>query len=668
MEYLEGITLQELIGRNSLSLLEKVEIMSEVADGLHYAHERGVTHRDVKPANIMRLADGSVKIMDFGIARIASEVSAKLTQTGFLVGSLMYMAPEQFNGTSDALSDIFSYGVTFYELFCGRNPFSSPDPAAVMYRIINTDPTPVRSLANDCPEALDRIVRRTIRRPRETRYSSMSDVAADVRPLLLDLRREQGGKIYAEAEQLLAADQLDAAKSAVRRVLELDPIHAGARRLRSEIEETLHRRDSTVRAMLLIERAEEEMRKQQNDEAISTLNVVRQLGLSDPQVQLRLEETTARIEQARRCERLLNVAQDDLRNHNLTEAFRAASEALASDPESIAGKNLLQEIRNQMTSRDAERRLHDEIVRAEGLLLIGETDKALASITEIESRHPQCAEASTLRARAAAQKAEDNRARRLAAGLGRVKSLLRSRDFEAAISSIDALLIDFAGSMELQALRKHAWERLAAMRHLDQMAKLRTEAAALIERQEFDVAIHALKVGVEKLGDTGDLTQMLQRAVAGKAAQEQDREPRVQEAGHREGGRRGAPLVGRFDTPPQRVNVALWATGGVLAAFGILIWALRPSPPPFSRLDPATPLTASSLRVEQPIGPDSVTRRPLLFADPSGVRQLNLGFLGHQSRVAASWRLVRFEVGSHCRHPNGSGFIHVCGESVGHHR
>ena len=134
MEYLNGTTLLDLIAQRSLSLLEKLEIMSEVAEGLHYAHEHGITHRDVKPANIMRLTDGSVKIMDFGIARFGAQ-TARLTQSGLLIGSLMYMAPEQFNGTADALTDVFGYGVTFYELLTGKNPFANADPVVIIFKI-----------------------------------------------------------------------------------------------------------------------------------------------------------------------------------------------------------------------------------------------------------------------------------------------------------------------------------------------------------------------------------------------------------------------------------------------------------------------------------------------------------------------------------------------------
>jgi tetratricopeptide (TPR) repeat protein len=327
MEYLEGTTLQALIDRNSLSLLEKVEIMSEAAAGLQYAHERGVTHRDVKPANIMRLADGSVKIMDFGIARMAEQTSTRLTQTGFVIGSLMYMAPEQFAGTSDALTDVFGYGVTFYELLTGRNPFSSSDPAIIIFRITNTDPPAVRSLAPECPEALDRIVRGALARSREARYSSLSDVVADTRAILSDLRRDQAVKLYAEAGQFFVADQLDAAKSAVRKALDLDPVHAGARRLRSEIEEALRRRDLASRARSLMDQAEGSLRERRYEEAEGLLDSVRQLGLSDPQLKLkaRVEGAAIQIEQARRCEKLVEAAREDLKNQNLPAGVAAPS-------------------------------------------------------------------------------------------------------------------------------------------------------------------------------------------------------------------------------------------------------------------------------------------------------------------------------------------------------
>lgn len=524
MEFLEGTNVQDLIRQHTpLSLHEKLSIMSEVAEGLQYAHGRAVIHRDVKPANIMRLSDGCVKIMDFGIARMAAETSTRLTQTGFVVGTLQYMAPEQFNGTSDALTDIFAYGVTFYELLTGRHPFSSTDPAVIMYRIMNAEPDALRSLVPECPESVERIVSRTLAKSREVRYSSLADVVVDTKPILLDLRRREAGDLFSRANELLGGEQLDAAQSAVRRALDLDPWHAEARQLRSRIEQALHHRDLVDRAGALLDRAEQGLSQREFKEAAECLATVKQMSLVDARINARLERAYGQIEQARNAVRLLDAAREDLQKQNLTEAFRAVSEVLASDPGNSTGQQLLQAIQTRMTSREAQRKIQEEIARAECLLLIGETDQALALLTDIEGRAPSHKELSALRARAAAQKADEERARRLTEGVAAVKALLRNRQFDDAAGRIDELLAAFVGNQELMALRRHAAEQLTARKRAEEIRQLKAEAAAWIERGEYDRAIRALEAGAALLGDDGDLTLLLQSAIAGKAAQERER-------------------------------------------------------------------------------------------------------------------------------------------------
>src|SRR5271165_5598429 len=114
MELLDGQDLEHLIDRNApLTLLQKLDIMVQVAGGLDHAHKNEVVHRDVKPANVMVLPDGTVKILDFGIALVTQTSAARITPKGSLLGTFPYMAPEQFYGAaSDALCDIFAYGVT----------------------------------------------------------------------------------------------------------------------------------------------------------------------------------------------------------------------------------------------------------------------------------------------------------------------------------------------------------------------------------------------------------------------------------------------------------------------------------------------------------------------------------------------------------------------------
>ena len=184
MEYLEGEDLHEIISsRKPLTLLEKCNILSQVAEGLYCAHRHGVVHRDVKPANIMVLADGRVKIMDFGIARLTGNRDAtRLTQQGSVIGTLLYMAPEQFaGGEVDALCDIFAYGVVYYEFLTGRHPFEAPDARSLMYKISFEEPPPIRDFVPECPDALQRAVSRLLHKDREFRYQSPEGTPARYR-------------------------------------------------------------------------------------------------------------------------------------------------------------------------------------------------------------------------------------------------------------------------------------------------------------------------------------------------------------------------------------------------------------------------------------------------------------------------------------------------------
>ena len=157
MEYLEGNDLNVLMyGKRNLTLLDKVRIMTQVGEGISCAHENGVIHRDIKPANIKILTNGSVKIMDFGIARLTRDDSTRLTNKGDLLGTIRYMCCDQFKGLeADALSDIFAYGVVFYELVAGLHPFEGADASAFMYKITTQDAVPLSQLVPECPRALE---------------------------------------------------------------------------------------------------------------------------------------------------------------------------------------------------------------------------------------------------------------------------------------------------------------------------------------------------------------------------------------------------------------------------------------------------------------------------------------------------------------------------------
>jgi len=173
MEYIDGRSLDSyLASQERFALPQTLRIMSQLLDALGYSHSHGVVHRDIKPANIMLLPDGTVKVADFGIARIESST---LTQMGTVLGSPAYMSPEQFMGqTVDARSDLYSAGVVLYQLLTGELPFSGSF-STVMHRVLNEQASPPSALNVQVSTSLDPIVRKAMAKRPEERYQSASE-------------------------------------------------------------------------------------------------------------------------------------------------------------------------------------------------------------------------------------------------------------------------------------------------------------------------------------------------------------------------------------------------------------------------------------------------------------------------------------------------------------
>lgn len=180
MEFLEGVELRDVLDAGGTLAPDRVaEIVSQVADGLAFAHRNGVVHRDIKPSNIMILSNGSVKITDFGIALIPS---SSRTVAGMILGSPKYMSPEQVVGQEvDGRADIFSLGVVLYEMLTGRPPFVGENISAIMFRILNEMPTAPGEVKAGLPHAFNYIVSRALAKHPDDRYQSVAEMAEDLR-------------------------------------------------------------------------------------------------------------------------------------------------------------------------------------------------------------------------------------------------------------------------------------------------------------------------------------------------------------------------------------------------------------------------------------------------------------------------------------------------------
>ena len=186
MEYLDGEDLQRrMAGHDRMSLSHKLDLAIEICQGLEFAHTHDVVHRDIKPANIFITDTGTVKLLDFGLARL---VTSELTHSNMMMGTINYMAPEQVRGErADHRSDIFATGVVLYELLSGRKAFQGESFAATLYQILQEVPEPLDRIDSTLPFQMVAIVERALAKPRDERYQQMSEMLRD----LLTVRQQQ---------------------------------------------------------------------------------------------------------------------------------------------------------------------------------------------------------------------------------------------------------------------------------------------------------------------------------------------------------------------------------------------------------------------------------------------------------------------------------------------
>lgn len=186
MELLDGHDLKKYCQKDSLLPTKTtVEYMIRVAEALDYAHAEGVVHRDIKPANIMLLKDGSLRVTDFGIARITA--SSK-TATGTVMGTPSYMSPEQIAGKKvDGRADLFSLGVMLYELLTGEKPFQGDSIATLMFQITSDNPPPLSQHKPDIPASLQPVVDRALKKNPDERYQKGSEIAEELKKCLAQL-------------------------------------------------------------------------------------------------------------------------------------------------------------------------------------------------------------------------------------------------------------------------------------------------------------------------------------------------------------------------------------------------------------------------------------------------------------------------------------------------
>jgi eukaryotic-like serine/threonine-protein kinase len=201
MEYVEGETLRQRLATTRQSIREALDVAIQVAAALSAAHSAGVVHRDIKPENVMLRPDGFVKVLDFGLAKLAPAApditgadttrTVLKTEAGMVVGTTAYMSPEQARGQEvDARTDIWSLGVLLYEIVARRLPFAAPSGTELLAAILERDPAPLVRFEPDAPPELQRIITKALRKERAQRYQTVQDLLLDLQALREDVQAQ----------------------------------------------------------------------------------------------------------------------------------------------------------------------------------------------------------------------------------------------------------------------------------------------------------------------------------------------------------------------------------------------------------------------------------------------------------------------------------------------
>jgi serine/threonine protein kinase/Flp pilus assembly protein TadD len=219
-EFVEGQTLRYL-APDSRTLLKALDIALQTANALAAAHAAGIVHRDIKPENIMLRPDGYVKVLDFGLAKLAEPSfmgarddphapTAGLTQVGQVMGTWRYMSPEQVRGRDvDARTDIWSLGAVLYEMVCGRSPFQGPTVSDTVAAILCLEPPAVTHASKDVPPELEHILEKALAKDREERYQSAKDMAIDLKRLKSDIEMDTSAGRFTRPHTPTSASRRD---------------------------------------------------------------------------------------------------------------------------------------------------------------------------------------------------------------------------------------------------------------------------------------------------------------------------------------------------------------------------------------------------------------------------------------------------------------------------
>jgi serine/threonine-protein kinase len=494
MEYVDGETLSEMIRRRApLPTGRKLQLIGELCSGLGYAHRTGIIHRDIKPANVIVTTDGMLKILDFGLARLANDaMNAGLTRAGMLIGTPYYMSPEQVAGERvDHRSDIFAVGLVLYEFLGYQKAYTGDSPHVVLHKIVHTAPPPLRASDPDLDPELERVVMTAIEKDPDRRYQSLEKLGADLNRIRARLDSSQDATVVVVrpgSEGSGSAKPPSGHGSTLPTPPNIPNLAGIARRRAAQIER-------------YVNEALEHFAAESYDAAIEQCELAAVLDPNDSRV-LDLLRRAHRAIEDRQIRDWLDEAQGCLSRGILSEAERLIGQSLQLQPnlgEALALQRSLQERRREQ-ERAAERvrAVRSAVERARTNFEGGALEAAIRCASEALAYDPGQEEAKAIRESAKGALEERRRAEELERAAYEAVALARDHaeagDIQGAIEQLRALdsplqiVADSIADLEAQLAaverRRREEEELRRRRALEEVERRRQAERLAREHQE----------------------------------------------------------------------------------------------------------------------------------------------------------------------------------------
>ncbi len=508
MEFLEGQSLENVIRTHRpISLEEKLDIVVQVCEGVGYAHERQIIHRDIKPANVMFLQDRSVKIVDFGIARVGND---GMTRPGQIMGSIHHISPEQINvGSVDARSDIFSIGVLLYQLLTAKLPFEGRDTGETLLKILHEPPPPLQQFLIAYPPELDEIIDRVLAKDRELRFQAAQDLAFELTHIQERLRRERAAEYLKAAEEARAAGHLSRAKEQLLQVLKIDRQDVRANALLRELQQQIQTQQRSEQARDLQSDAEKAVTRGELGEALGYLDRAVELDQGNLKIVEFRDSVRKNKERSERLRDLLHRAEMAQDAGDLDAAYQTVEEALAIDARNIEARSLHAAISREIAERDKQLQLQKFMGEARKQISSRHFTAALQLLKQAESIDPAAPGIQELINLALSVQQQKKKRQALERLTSEIEDALDRDDYDTACAKADEGLRSYPDDRRLKKLKAVADKQRPAREKRKYVEEKISAAQKLLEEKKPQLALACLQEALEKCPNEMALQSML---------------------------------------------------------------------------------------------------------------------------------------------------------------